>query len=139
MPVTYQEKDLNKLSKEELIAGMRELMNRLVDNHTNSQAVRERAARAEFSSDIEFIFDVDVLEARGINISETGIAFSVEQGLPVELKFKHQGKDHHYRARLVRTQSLKQGGFMLALEFAGEVQLGELPPAPGEDDPMVIL
>ena len=131
--------DLAAMDKEQLIKEVQRLRDLLGQSQSDPAAVRQRAPREELSSDIEFIFDVDVLEAKGLNISSTGVAFTIAQALPVELRFDHQGQMHHYRARLVRTKSLDTGDFLMGLEFRGEVKPPELPPPPGEDDPMVIL
>ena len=130
---------LAAMDKAQLIKEVQRLRALLRQSDSNSQAAIQRAAREELSSNVEFIFAVDVLEAKGLNISATGVAFTVEQALPVELRFEHKGQSHLYRARLVRTQKMDTGGFLMALEFQGEVELDELPPAPGEDDPMVVL
>lgn len=132
-------RDLAAMDKEQLIKEVQRLQGLLGQYKSNQGAARQRAPREEMNSDIEFIFDVDVLGAKGLNVSATGVAFTIEQALPVELRFAHQGQCHHYKARLVRTQSLDTGGFLMGLEFRGEVTLPELPPAPGEDDPAVLL
>jgi hypothetical protein len=132
-------RELAAMDKEQLIKEVQRLQGLLEQSQSNQGAARQRAPREELSSDIEFIFDVDVLGAKGLNISATGVAFTIEQALPVELRFEHQGQSHHYKARLVRTKSLDTGGFLMGLELRGEVKLTDLPPAPGEDDPMMIL
>lgn len=130
---------LEAMDKEQLIQEVLRLRGLLGQSKGNAPAPAQRAPREEFSSRIEFIFDVDVLEAKGLNISATGVAFTLDQALPVELRFEHQGQMHFYRARLVRIQSQENGGYLMALEFQGEVELTELPPAPGEDDPEMVL
>ncbi len=130
---------LAAMDKEQLINEVQRLRGLLGQSGSNAAAAIQRSAREDFSSSIEFIFDVDVLAAKGLNISATGVAFTVDQALPVELRFERDGQIHNYRARLVRTQSLDTGGFIMALEFQGEVEMPELPPPPGEDDPKVIL
>jgi len=131
--------ELAAMDKEQLIKEVQRLRGLLGQSQSNPEAVRQRASREELSSNIEFIFDVDVLEAKGLDISATGVAFTIEHALPVELRFEHHGQIHHYRARLVRTNRLDTGGFLMALELQSEVKPPELPPPPGEDDPMLIL
>ena len=128
---------LNAMDKDQLIQEVLRLRGLLRQAESVSEAPAQRAVREEFNSSIEFIFDVDVLEAKGLNISTTGVAFTLDQALPVELRFERQGRTYHYRARLVRTQGLDAGGFLMALEFQGEVKLSELPPPPGDDSPTV--
>ena len=102
---------LNAMDKDQLIQEVLRLRDLLGQAESVSAAPAQRAVREEFNSSIEFIFDVDVLEAKGLNISTTGVAFTLDHALPVELRFERQGRTYHYRARLVRTQGLETGRF----------------------------
>ena len=107
------------------------------DNRPQEKVVR--AAREKLTTTVEFIFDLDVVEARGLNISETGIAFVVDQPPPVELRFRQNGVDHQYKAELVRTMKNPDGGFLMGLRFAGKLEMPPLPDAPDEDSPTIIF
>ena len=81
-----------------------------------SQVV-SRPHREPLDTDIEFIGDFDILEAKGINISEGGIAFEIAGGLPFEMRFKVEGRERDYRAELVWMKRLPGGGYRMGLKF----------------------
>lgn len=76
-----------------------------------------RSPRKEIDSGVEFIADFDVIEAKGINISETGICFELNENLPFEMQFEYKGKLHRHRAHLVWVKRLPEGGYHFGLEF----------------------
>jgi hypothetical protein len=129
------------MSKEELIEEVKQLRKKLLEAQDSSgeDAYVSRPVRKELSTDIEFIFDFDLVSAKGLNISETGIAFTIETALPVEMKFLYEGESHHYAAELVRTKKQENGSYLMGLQFTREVILPELPPEPGEDAPKKVI
>lgn len=78
---------------------------------------KERAPRTEINASIEFIADFDVVEAKGINLSESGICFELDEDLPFEMQFSLEGKIHRYRARLVWVKRMCKGGYRFGLQF----------------------
>lgn len=58
-----------------------------------------------------------ILEARGIDLSETGIGFHVDDAIEVALTVNVDGEDVTRRARLVRVGADDDGGFHIGLEF----------------------
>ncbi|MEE4357481.1 MAG: PilZ domain-containing protein [Desulfococcaceae bacterium] len=76
-----------------------------------------RENRRDLRANIEFITDFDIVEARGINISEGGISFELYEELPFELRFDLEGRLHHYRANLVWVKRIPEGGFRFGLMF----------------------
>ncbi len=84
-------------------------------NHEGSFVVR--SPRIEIRTDIEFIADFDIVEARGVNISETGICFELSENLPFEIQFRIEGKLHRHRANLIWAKKLPEGGYRFGLEF----------------------
>lgn len=78
---------------------------------------KERAPRTEINTSIEFIADFDVVEAKGINLSESGICFELNEDLPFEMQFSLEGKTHRHRARLVWARRLCKGGYRFGLQF----------------------
>jgi len=84
-------------------------------NHTGGFVVR--SPRVEIRTDIEFIADFDIVEARGVNISETGICFELSENLPFEIQFRIDGKLHRHRAYLVWAKRISEGGYRFGLEF----------------------
>lgn len=129
-----EQQRLEALSKDELIKELLEAKSQL-KNMAHDH--KRRAERSEFHTGIEFIFDLDVAEARGVDISETGVAFEIVEPLAVELRFFQGGELHHFKANLVRTQKKDDGSFLLGLEFKGEVKMQPLPDAPDEDSPAI--
>ncbi|KIX16008.1 PilZ domain-containing protein [Dethiosulfatarculus sandiegensis] len=129
------------MSKEELIEEVKQLRKKLLEaqNGPDQANYVNRPVRKELSTDIEFIFDLDLLNAKGLNISDTGIAFTVEKALPVEMRFFHQGEPHYYAAELVRIKRLENGTYLMGLQFTDKVVLPDLPPEPGEESPKKII
>jgi hypothetical protein len=116
--------DIDK-SKQELIEELKELRGRLAGRDRSDQ-LKARSRRVPLEAEIELIADFDLLQATGINISETGIAFESAQPLFFEMRFKHQGRLHHQRARLVWMKSGEQGQSRLGLEFCRLPQRPEI-------------
>lgn len=90
-----------KKTREELIAEISELRRRLAKDRPPADSSQPRSERKPLLTSIELIPDFDVLEAQGINLSKSGIAFAIDQPLWFEMRFKHQGVLRHHRARLV--------------------------------------
>ncbi|MDM8549068.1 PilZ domain-containing protein [Desulfobacterales bacterium HSG2] len=77
-----------------------------------------RSPRKEIQADIEFIADFDIIEAKGVNISESGICFELNEDLPFEMQFTDDdGKLCRERARLIWVKRLPEGGYRFGLEF----------------------
>ena len=92
------------------------------DKEWESQAVRQ--PRWELDAAIEFIADFDIIKAKGINISEGGICFELDDDLPFEMQFRHKECLHRQRACLIWVKRLSRGGYRFGLKFV-----------PPEDDP----
>ncbi len=76
-----------------------------------------RAPRETLHSRVEFIADFDVLEAMGLNISESGISFELYEDLAFEMRFEFGGEVQHHRAHLVWVKRLQTGGYRFGLRF----------------------
>ena len=76
-----------------------------------------RAQRRELDAEIEFIGDFDVVSARGVDISKSGICFEMEEGFPFEMQFRRDGEKHRHRARLVWMKRLEDGSYRFGFEF----------------------
>ncbi len=79
---------------------------------------RRRAPRKEISGQVEFVLDDagSVMEARGVDLSEHGIGFEVDEPIEVALTVTIDGEETTRRARLVRV-SREDDGFHIGLEF----------------------
>ena len=89
---------------------------------SGSKAQVSRPERHPFDADIEFIADFDILKAKGINISEGGLAFEISGGLPFEMRFEAEGEEKTYQAELVWMKRLPDGGYRMGLKFLNERQ-----------------
>jgi len=88
-----------------------------MEKEASDKAFENRSDRKDLHTHIEFITDFDIVEARGINISEGGISFELHEDLPFEMRFEYQGIPHHHRANLVWIKRLPSGGFRFGLMF----------------------
>lgn len=84
---------------------------------TQSQKPLNRLPREEMDASIEFIADFDIVEAKGINISEGGICFELAEDLAFEMQFRLDGKLHRHRAHLIWVKRLPNGGYRFGLKF----------------------
>lgn len=93
--------------------------------HTNSEALTDtqqansasREKRKSLPTPIEFIGDFDLVEAHGINISEGGICFEVQGGLPFEMRFQHQGKTYQKRGQIAWVKKQQDGSYQFGFMF----------------------
>lgn len=76
-----------------------------------------RSPRVELYVDIEFIGDFDIVQAKGINLSEGGICFEMAEALPFEMQFAVEGKMQKHRAHLIWMKRIPEGGFRFGLKF----------------------
>ncbi len=77
-----------------------------------------RPPRRPMKANIEFIADFDVIEARGIDLSEGGVSFEVDEDLPFEMQFELNGRYYKNRAHLVWMKRLTSGGYRFGLMFS---------------------
>ncbi len=81
---------------------------------------KARKPREQLQSDIEFIADFDVVEARGIDMSDGGVCFEVERNLAFDMRFRLEGEVYEKRATLVWVKRLPEGNYRLGFEFVAE-------------------
>jgi|TARA_B100001964_G_C13661106_1_gene349063 hypothetical protein len=84
---------------------------------THSETPAQRSERVELSTKVEFVGDFDILQATGVNLSESGICFDIEETLPFEMRLEWEGEPYRYRAHLVWMKRLPEGGFRVGLKF----------------------
>ncbi|MEW6595381.1 MAG: PilZ domain-containing protein [Thermodesulfobacteriota bacterium] len=77
----------------------------------------ERPPRLPLDADVEFMGDFDVLRARGVNISDEGICFEVQEDLPFEMRFDLHGSRQRRRAHCLWVQRLPSGVCHIGLRF----------------------
>ncbi|OQY58945.1 MAG: hypothetical protein B6245_09295 [Desulfobacteraceae bacterium 4572_88] len=86
-------------------------------SENQDKTVASRPIRKEIHAAIEFIADFDIIEAKGINLSEGGICFELDEDLPFEMQFTLDGTRHRHRAHLIWVKRLPNGGYRFGLEF----------------------
>ena len=76
-----------------------------------------RLDRAQFDADIEFIGDFDVVQAKGVNISQGGICFEINGPLAFDMRLDLQGAGGIRRANLLWMKSRRDNRYQLGFEF----------------------
>lgn len=105
-------------TKEELIAELRELRSRLNDDDpSDADSGGTRSQRKQLNAEIRFIGDFGMIQAEGVNLSETGICFEVHGKIPFEMEFEIDGELHEHRANLVWMSKVEQARCKLGFEF----------------------
>jgi hypothetical protein len=113
-----EHQDLDQMTREEMARELAKLRKELASGPEAKKAERRvSAARREFDAELEFIGDFDIISAKGINISKTGIAFMVNEPLEFDMKIEVPGGFRQHRGRLVWVQSDDDGGTRLGLQF----------------------
>jgi len=110
----------NKMRQE--IAGLKknilELEKKLTAiSEENKKIFINRLPRVEMNADIEAIGDFDILKAKGIEISEGGISFEMEESLPFELQFYLKNELFKQRVHLVWLEKKEKGGYRCGFRF----------------------
>lgn len=77
----------------------------------------ERSLRVGLRTNIEFAASFQRVQARGINLSEGGICFELDESMPFRMKFEVRGKRHEHNARLIWAKRLQKGGYRFGFKF----------------------
>ncbi len=83
----------------------------------NTRPPHPRPPRREIQAVIEFIADFDLVEARGVDLSEGGICFETDRDLPFEMQFDLAGGRYQKRAHLVWVRRIGGSRYRLGLQF----------------------
>ena len=116
-------KDPREMTRDELISEVVALRRRAASASTEAgermEAAERRAAaqRAVVDYDIEFIGDFEVLRAKAVDISSSGIGFGSDQPLVSEMRVKTPSGPREYRAQLMWVRGDGRGGSRLGLQF----------------------
>ena len=76
-----------------------------------------RPERSQLQTSIQFIGDFGLVEAKGLDLSEGGIGFEIEQDIPFDMEFEIDGELHQHRARMVWMQRLADGRSRFGFQF----------------------
>ena len=80
---------------------------------------RERrvSARRDMESKIEFFVNADIIAAKSIDISETGLSFDTEEPLKIHLRMDIDGELCDREAQFVWAARNSNGGMSYGFEF----------------------
>jgi hypothetical protein len=81
--------------------------------------IKVRSPRLPLQANIEFVGDFDILDAEGMDISETGICFELSVPLTFDMRFVQDGEIVTKRAALIWVKQLENGRSRLGLHFVG--------------------
>jgi hypothetical protein len=79
--------------------------------------LKPRLPRKKLKADIEFIGDFDLIKAKAVNISESGICFKTSANLPFEMRYQYNGQTVSRRAHLIWLKHEKKSGYNFGLKF----------------------
>jgi len=115
-------------TKDELILEIRQLREELermqsevgaIKNRSKHELseIKKRGPREELNAQIELAAEVDVINGEGINISEGGVSFAIEEELVFDIMFESNGEVYRGNADLAWFKRLKDGGCHLGFEY----------------------
>ena len=120
--------DDNSKTKAELVAEVGRLRDQLsgleqrvqeLDQFSDlpNEVAPERSQRRELPTNIHVMGDFNIIQARGINVSDTGICFEVNYDVPFEMEFEQDGDRERHRADLVWMRQLEDGRNQFGFKF----------------------
>jgi hypothetical protein len=120
----------SRKTKSELIAELADLRKRIVElsiiskdaekETAPSNPLKHRPPRRPLEADIELIGVFDLIEARGINLSEGGISLKTADNLPFEMRYTLDGKTITREAHLIWLKHTENGGYNFGFKFINE-------------------
>ena len=81
------------------------------------QILSPRSTRNEIETTIQFIGDFGLVKAKGLDISNGGIGFELEEDIPFDMEFEIAGNLHQHRAYMVWMQRLENGRSRFGFQF----------------------
>ena len=76
-----------------------------------------RSQRRDLPTNIHVIGDFNLIQGRGINVSDTGICFEINYDIPFEMEFELDGTRQQQRAHLVWMRQNIDGRNQLGFTF----------------------
>jgi len=77
----------------------------------------DRPPRHILKSEVELAGEFDVLEAEGVDISDTGLCFDLRKPLIFDVRFMYKEKLHEKRCSLVWMKQIDNGSSRLGFHF----------------------
>ncbi len=114
----------SKMTKQELEAELEKLQHKIdklqktiAAAQTKQKMANPRQPRKKLKADIEFIGDFDLIKAKAVNISDSGICFKTSSNLPFEMRYQHDGQTVSRRAHLIWLKHENKNGYNFGLKF----------------------
>ena len=114
----------SKMTKQELEAELEKLQHKIdklqktiAAAQTKQKMLHPRQPRKKLKADIEFIGDFDLIKAKAVNISDSGICFKTSSNLPFEMRYQYDGQTVSRRAHLIWLKHEKKNGYNFGLKF----------------------
>ena len=106
-------------SKDQLIDELNESRQRIaaLEKQLGDTGKPQRSERNEFSTSIQFIGDFGLVDAKGLDLSDGGIGFEIEEDIPFDMEFEYNGQVHQHRANLVWMRRLPNGNSRFGFQF----------------------
>lgn len=106
-------------NKDQLINELNELRQRIstLEKQLEDNGKPQRSERNEFSTAIQFIGDFGLVDAKGLDLSDGGIGFEIEDDIPFDMEFEYDGKMHQHRANLIWMRRLANGCSRFGFQF----------------------
>ncbi len=82
-----------------------------------------RGNRVPLRAAIECIGAFDLIKAKAVNVSGTGISFKTSGDLPFEMRYKQNGETVSRTAHLIWVKHTEKGGYNFGLQFVDEKTL----------------
>lgn len=125
MPLNQRSEASNSKQREtELAAKLAAALERIEELEEQLVRVESEAGRPErihqrqaLDTPIECIGDFDLIQARGIDLSSSGICFEVLRPIRFDMRFEFAGQKHRYSGHLVWVKPV-DGIYRLGFEFA---------------------
>ena len=77
----------------------------------------QRSERRDLPTNIHVMGDFNLIQGRGINVSETGICFEINYDIPFEMEYELDGDRRQQRANLVWMRQLMDGRNQFGFNF----------------------
>ncbi|MDR2734863.1 MAG: PilZ domain-containing protein [Spirochaetota bacterium] len=114
---------IDQPNKQELVSELQGLrsqvqnLEKLIGLMSRGSGLHPRAPRHPLDSEIEMIGDFDLIEAEGVDISDSGICFDLKQPLYFFMRFPYNGAISEKYARLVWVKSNNSNLSRLGFQF----------------------
>ncbi|MCX5899400.1 MAG: PilZ domain-containing protein, partial [Proteobacteria bacterium] len=82
-----------------------------------------RGNRVPLKANLECIGAFDLIRAKAVNVSGTGISFKTAAELPFEMRYTHNGETVSRTAHLIWVKHTEKGGYYFGLQFIDEKAL----------------